>query len=89
MDPSVSILRSDALLTRQSTGGKPQPNLQGGGRWFESSIAHFIKLRVLKEEYRVVSEALDTLRGLCAATRCYPLEASSVGSLVEMPKRYG
>jgi hypothetical protein len=26
--------------TGQYPPGKPRPNLQGGGRWFESSIAH-------------------------------------------------
>jgi hypothetical protein len=27
-------------LTRQDPPGEPRPNLQGGGRWFEPSIAH-------------------------------------------------
>jgi hypothetical protein len=34
-------LRQADFLTGQSVAGEPQPNLQGGGRWFESSIAHY------------------------------------------------
>jgi hypothetical protein len=29
------------FLTGQSVAGHPRPNLQGGGRWFEPSIAHY------------------------------------------------